>query len=280
MKCLILLLCSILFHVLLHAQTRTVSGIVRDASGQPVEAATVKVKGKTIVTTTNAQGKFDMAVPGGSVTLEVSSVGFLAKDFNAGTGDYLEIRLDQYGATLSEVVVTALGIRREKRSLGYAVSEVKGEDLTKVREINLGNALAGRVAGVNASPTATGAGGSTRIVIRGATSVRTDNQPLYVVNGIPIDNTQQGFTGADFGDGLSSLNPDDIESISVLKGGAAAALYGSRAGQGVILITTKTSRSVKGIGVEVNSSYTVERPLQTTDWQQEYGGGANGNKPV
>ncbi|MEO6639522.1 MAG: SusC/RagA family TonB-linked outer membrane protein, partial [Ginsengibacter sp.] len=180
--------------------------------------------------------------------------------------------------------VTALGVKKQRRALGYAVGEIKGEDLSKAKEINLGTALEGRVAGVNASASATGPAGSSRVIIRGATSASGNNQPLYVVDGIPIDNTQQGnagrWGGVDKGDGLSSVNPDDIANISVLKGSAASALYGYRGSGGVILITTKKGRTQKGIGVEYTTNYTIDRVLKTTDWQYQYGSGDRGLKPA
>lgn len=196
----------------------------------------------------------------------------------------MTIKLVEESEALNNVVVTALGIRRERKSLTYAVTEVGGEDLTKAREVNLGNALSGRVAGVNATSTATGPAGSSRVVIRGNGSLNGDNQPLYVVNGVPITNANQGsastFGGIDRGDGLLSINPDDIESISVLKGGTAAALYGSRAANGVILITTKSGRAQLGLGVEYNMTYTLETPRDLLDWQYEYGSGSRGVAPT
>src|SRR5690606_29398523 len=155
----------------------------------------------------------------------------------------------------------------------YSVTQLGGENLTQAREINLGNALTGRIAGVNATSTATGPAGSSRVLIRGNGSLSGDNQPLYVVNGIPINNANQGtpgtYGGRDMGDGLLSINPDDIESMSVLKGGTAAALYGSRAANGVILITTKSGKAQQGIGIEFNSTYTMESPLAIPDYQYE-----------
>ena len=166
----------------------------------------------------------------------------------------------------------------------YAVSEVGGEDLTKAREINIGNSLQGRVAGVTASGTTGGPGASSRVIIRGNGSLNGDNQPLYVVNGMPITNENTSspgtYGGIDRGNGLSSINPDDIESISVLKGGTAAALYGPRAANGVILITTKSGSVKKGIGVEFRSNFTIDQPLDLLDWQYKYGSGSDGAAPT
>jgi TonB-linked SusC/RagA family outer membrane protein len=279
------LLLALFFFFSAVAQNRPLTGIVTDAENKGIISATVKVKGKPTATTTDADGKFSLSVPEGKVILQVSSVGFELKtiDVDGATGNII-VALSLSNQQLGEVVVTALGIKKQKRVLGYAVGQVKGEDLTKAREINLGNALQGRVAGVNASGTATGPAGSSRVIIRGATSASGNNQPLYVVDGIPIDNTQQGnagrWGGADRGDGLSSFNPDDIADISVLKGSGASALYGSRGSNGVILITTKKGRAGQGIGVEYSSNYTLDKVLKTTDWQYEYGSGDLGLKPA
>jgi TonB-linked SusC/RagA family outer membrane protein len=267
------------------SQNRSVSGVVTDTEKKGIVSATVKVTGKATSTVTDADGRFSINVPEGAINLEVSSVGFVIKSVPVSAGDNnLTIVLSRNNQELGEVVVTALGVKKQKRVLGYAVGQVKGEDLTKAREINLGNALEGRVAGVNASGTATGPAGSSRVVIRGATSASGNNQPLYVVDGIPIDNTQQGsagrWGGADRGDGLSSFNPDDIADISVLKGSAASALYGYRGSGGVILITTKKGRAGQGIGVEYSSNFTMDKVFKTTDWQYEYGSGDRGLKPI
>ncbi|WP_276503619.1 SusC/RagA family TonB-linked outer membrane protein [Terrimonas pollutisoli] len=268
----------------LKAQNRSLTGLVTDAQNIGIVSATVKVKGQSNITTTNSEGRFGFSVPTGNITLEISSVGYAAREVAiAADENNVTIVLTVSNEELSEVVVTALGIKKQKRVLGYAVGQVKGDDLTKAREINLGTALSGRVAGVNASGMATGPGGSSRVVIRGATSASGNNQPLYVIDGIPIDNTQQGnagrWGGVDRGDGLSSFNPDDIADISVLKGSNASALYGSRGSNGVILITTKKGRAGQGIGVEFNSNYTMDKVLKTTDWQYEYGAGNLGEKP-
>jgi TonB-dependent SusC/RagA subfamily outer membrane receptor len=164
---------------------------------------------------------------------------------------------------LGEVVVTALGVERSTKALQYSVTEVSGDKFTQARENNVGNALAGRIAGVNVTKPSTGPAGSTRVVIRGNKSLNGSNQPLYVVDGIPMDNGGFGqaglWGGRDEGDGLTSINPDDIESITVLKGANASALYGSRGGNGVINITTKRGSKRKGIGIEFNSNYVIDK---------------------
>jgi TonB-linked SusC/RagA family outer membrane protein len=272
--------------VFLWAQTRLLSGTILDAStNQGVISATVKVKNSTTLTATNAEGKFSLQVPQGPVTLEVSSVGYTTGEINVGaTENDISFALAVANKDLSEVVVTALGIQRQKKALGFAISEVKGDELTKARTNSIVNNLVGKVAGLNVTSTATGAGGSTRVILRGNTSISGTNQPLYVVDGIPIDNANRGsageWGGRDAGDGVQMLNPDEIETITVLKGGNAAALYGARASTGVILITTKKGSKRKGVGVEVNSNFMAESIMNVTDWQYEYGHGTLGVAPT
>jgi TonB-linked SusC/RagA family outer membrane protein len=260
-----------------------IRGTVTDAAGKPVSGVSVTLKGTSTGTTTGADGKFTLDVPA-SGTLVISSVGYTMQEIPLNGQTEISVSMVEESQSLNTVVVTALGIRRDKKALSYSVTQVNGDDLNKAREINLGNALTGRVAGVNATSTATGPAGSSRVVIRGNGSLNGDNQPLYVVNGIPINNANQGnpgtFGGIDRGDGLISINPDDIESMSVLKGGTAAALYGSRAANGVIFITTKSGRGQKGLGVEYNGTYTWEKPRQLYDWQYEYGSGSRGAAPL
>lgn len=260
-----------------------ITGRVTDEIDNPVQGVTVNLKGSAAGTTTDANGQFSINVPTGG-TLVFTSVGYTSQELAISGQESLTIKLLKETQSLNTIVVTALGIKKDARSLTYAVTQVGGEELTKAREINLGNALTGRVAGVNATSTATGPSGSSRVVIRGNGSLNGENQPLYVVNGIPINNANQGspgtFGGIDRGDGLLSINPDDIESMSILKGGTAAALYGSRAANGVILITTKSGKAQKGIGVEFNSTYTLETPVKLTDWQYEYGSGSRGLAPT
>ncbi len=267
------------------AQTRQLTGKVTGPDNQPVISATLKVKGGSTMATTNADGLFSIKVPAGAGTLQISSVGFAAKEVSFGSGESnLAIILDVKADNLSEVVVTALGIKKEKKALGYALSEVKGDELTQARSNSFVNNLVGKVAGLNVSSTATGAGGSTRVILRGNTSISDNNQPLYVVDGIPIDNSNRGsagmWGGADQGDGIQMINPDEIETVSVLKGGNAAALYGARASAGVILITTKKGSKRKGLGVEVNSNATFESVIDYSDYQYSYGHGNGGVAPT
>ena len=267
------------------AQSAEVRGRVTGEGGTPIYGANVVVKGSRQGAVTDDKGEYRLQVPKGS-TLTVSFIGYVAKDVAVGNSSVLDISLAPQSSVLDEVVVTALGIRREKKALGYAISEVKGEELTQARTVNLANSLQGRVAGLNIANTATGAGGSARIIIRGNGSISGNNQPLIVVDGTPINNDNLGsagmWGGGDSGDGISSLNPDEIETISVLKGATAAALYGSRASNGVILVTTKGGKANRGIGVELNSNYVSENLLLPTykDYQYEYGAGNDGIKPT
>ncbi|QJB33371.1 SusC/RagA family TonB-linked outer membrane protein [Chitinophaga oryzae] len=264
---------------------QAITGKVTDDTGQPLSGVNILVKGTSKGTTTNAEGNFSLSVAPGS-TLVFRYLGFLPREVPVGNESQLTITLKTDEKSLGEVVVTALGIRKEKKALGYSVSEVKGEELTQARSTNIANTLSGKVAGLNVTSTATGPAGSSRIILRGNTSIdkNRNNQPLIVVDGIPINNDNLGsageYGGTDAGDGISSINPDDIATISVLKGGTAAALYGSRASNGVILITTKGGASRKGVGVEFSSNIVIDRPVvENLDWQYDYGMGLNGLKP-
>jgi TonB-linked SusC/RagA family outer membrane protein len=257
---------------------KTITGTVNNAEGQPVDGATVSAKGSSAATQTNAKGSFSLTVPNGTQRLTITSVGFEPQEISVGNQSNVAVALKSSTAQLNEVVVTALGLERNKKSLQFSSTQVGGENFTQAREISTANALAGRVAGVNVTKIATGPGGSSRVVIRGAKTLgSTLNQPLYVVDGVPIDNSNFGqagvWGGADQGDGMSSINPDDIASMTVLKGAGAAALYGSRAANGVILITTKKGTVRKGLGIEINSNYVFETVQNFTDFQLTHGNG-------
>lgn len=260
------------------SQKRTVSGKISDANGKPIPFVNVTVKGTSVGTTSNSDGVYSIAVPQGSNTLVFSYVGYKVVEVNISNRTTADVTMQEDAGELGTVVVTALGIERKSKALQYSITQVAGENLTQAREISVANALEGRVAGVNVSKIASGPGGSSRVVIRGAKTLgSTLNQPLYVVDGVPIDNSNQGqagiWGGADQGDALNSINPDDIASISVLKGASAAALYGSRAANGVILITTKKGTARKGLGIEFNSNYVLETVQNLTDFQHSYGNG-------
>jgi TonB-linked SusC/RagA family outer membrane protein len=262
------------------AQT-TVTGTVTEKSGQTVPGVSVAEKGTTNGTTTNVDGKYSLRVKPGSV-LTFSFLGYKHTELTVGSESVLNVVLESNDNALTEVVVTALGIKREKKSLGYAIQEVKGETLTAAKEPNIVNALSGKVAGLQVIRSGNGPGGSSRLTLRGNNSLSGSNQPLIVVDGIPIDN----FIGAsnndywnpslDMGNGLSDINPEDIESLTVLKGPSAAALYGSRAGNGAILITTKTGKTQKGLGITISSSIGLESIFKRPGVQTAFGQGANG----
>jgi len=269
----------LLFANVLFAQ-KTITGTVRDDNGQPVIGATIAARGSNAATQTNSEGNFSITVPNGAKTLSITSIGFTPQEVSISGQSSISVSLGTSSSKLSEVVVTALGIQRTSKSLGYSITTVGGENLTQAREISVVNSLEGRVAGVNVSKIASGPGASTRVVIRGNKTLGAGgalNQPLYVVDGIPIDNSQNGqagiWGGADLGDGMSSINPDDIATITVLKGASASALYGSRAANGVILITTKKGSAHKGLGIEVNSNYVLETVQNFTDFQTTHGSG-------
>jgi TonB-linked SusC/RagA family outer membrane protein len=262
----------------LTAQLAQVSGkIVDAATRRAIEGANVELKNLSKGTITNAEGEFIITAEKGA-TLLITAVGFESKSIQAD-GTFLTVSLSASSQQLQDVVVTALGVTSKKRALGYSVQEIKGDVLTQARETNLVNGLAGRIAGVNVVGGSNSIGGSSRVVIRGETSLAGSNQPLFVVDGIPIDNSVSASSqrqNIDYGNGAGDINPDDIESISVLKGPTAAALYGSRASNGVVLITTKKGKSSNGIGISVNSTTTFETVMLLPDYQNEYGAGRGG----
>lgn len=264
-------------------QTIKVKGVVKDAAG-PVIGATVMEKGTpNNGTVTDIDGNFTLTVKSGA-TLVISYVGMKSVEVKASSSP-VTVVLEDDSKALNEVVVTALGIKRDRKALGYGLDEVKGDAFEKAKETNVINSMAGRVAGLVVSQTAGGASGSTRVILRGSTEMTGNNQPLYVVDGVPLDNTNFGSAstagGYDLGDGISSINPDDIESMSVLKGPAASALYGSRASHGVILITTKKADGKGKFSVEYNGTLTIDQQLSKwDDIQQVYGMGSNGTYSI
>lgn len=250
------------------AQTRTVTGTILAAEEGPLPGANVVIKGSTTGTTTDNQGKFTLKIPNENAIITISSIGFLTEEIAVGNRSVIDLTLKTDVKSLAEVVVTAFGVEKEVKSLGYGVQEIKGTALTEARSSNVVNALSGKVAGLRVSSNG-GPGSGSTIQIRGASSVSGNNQPLIVVDGVPI---QQSFDKT-YGSGISEVNPDNIKEMSILKGPNAAALYGSRAANGVILITTKNGAGTKGIGVEINSNVTFERPWIKPQFQNTYGGG-------
>lgn len=262
----------------------TIKGKVTSAEdGLGLPGVSVLQKGTTNGVSTDIDGNYKLVVSEASSIIMFSSIGMQTVEITASQAGDLIMQLSNN--LLDEVVVTALGISREKKALGYAVSEVGENELSVVKESNPANSLTGKVAGVVVTQSGAGIGSGSRIVIRGNNSISANNQPLIVVDGIPIDNTGSNSGGNVYeskvsGGGISDINPDDIKSISVLKGPNAAALYGSRAGNGVILITTKKGKKGQGLGITINSNITFENPLLLPKYQNEYGQGTDGNVPA
>lgn len=256
---------------------RTVTGRVTDTGGNGMPGVNVIVKGTSAGTATDATGRYSLSVGNDAAALVFSFIGYATQEVAIGNQSTIDVTMEEDTRQLGEVVVTALGMEREVKALNYSVGEVGGEKLTQAREFNIGNSLTGRIAGVNVSAPASGPAGSTRILIRGNKTLNGDNQPLIVVDGIPMDNSGFGqagvWGGRDEGNGLSSISPDDIESITVLKGASATALYGSRGGNGVINVVTKKGTKRKGLGIDFNSNYVFEKLYDQTDLQTTYGSG-------
>ena len=276
----ILLTCLMLVFVLYAwAQDRTVSGVVTDGErGEPLPGVTVLLKGTGIGVNTDIDGKYKISVPSEGGTLVFTFIGMNRVEREIGSKSVMDISMATDVQQLSEVVVTAAGIEREARATGYAVQTIQSDEILKAREANLTNALAGKIAGVDVNASSGTVGASSRVVIRGASSVTGNNQPLYVIDGVPIQNTNiasvDRFSGVDYGNRAGDINPDDIESMTVLKGGAAAALYGQRARNGVIVITTKKGRKNTKMSVTVNSSVRFDDPFRLPDYQNEFGQGS------
>ncbi len=262
-------------------QDTKITGTVEDEFG-PVAGASVVIKGTTNGTMTDMDGHFTLeGVKKGDI-IQISFIGFATQDIPYTGQTALNVKLEEDAQKLDEVVVTALGMKRDKKALGYAMQELKGDELLSSREPNLANSLSGKVSGLQIVRSGNGVGGSSKIVLRGNNSLTGSNQPLIVVDGTPMDNFTGGVddvwgnSGADMGNGLSDINPEDIESMTVLKGASAAALYGSRAGNGVILITTKSGKKNEGLGITVNAGITTESIFLKPDMQNSFGQGSVG----
>ncbi|MGN6402301.1 MAG: SusC/RagA family TonB-linked outer membrane protein [Flavisolibacter sp.] len=274
------------------AQEKTVSGHVKnETEGTPIGGATVQVKGTGHVTATDEKGAFSIKASSGQ-TLVVSAIGFTTAEKVVGNQAVVNFDLTASSKEMEGLVVTALGISRQQKALGYSAQQVSGEELTDARSNNWSSALSGKVAGLQMTSAGSGPVNSTRITLRGDISLNpNNNNALIVVDGVPMNNrnmTSSGMNDAygagsgsdvpvDFGNGIQDINPDDIESITVLKGPGATALYGSRAGNGAILITTKSGRKGKGLGVTLNSNLSFNTVLRWPDYQYEYGQGAGNN---
>ncbi|WP_462317647.1 carboxypeptidase-like regulatory domain-containing protein, partial [Marinilabilia sp.] len=257
----------------------TVQGTVQDPGGEPIPGVNIVVGGTTQGTITNMDGEYTLDAPSDG-TLVFSFIGFTSQSVPVEGRSTINVTLEEEAVGLDEVVVTALGIKRERKALGYSMQEIGGDEVLESREANVANSLSGKVSGLQVIKSSAGPAASSKIVLRGNSSLTGDNQPLIVVDGIPVDN----FTGAenndywnpslDMGNGLGDINPEDIESMSVLKGASAAALYGSRAGNGVILITTKSGKEQKGVGITVSASLGIESIFTSPDMQMSFGQGS------
>ena len=259
----------------------TVRGRVIDTYGEPLIGATIREKGGANGTVTDVEGNFFLSVPDSAV-LQISFVGYESQEVSVKGRSMLEICLKENILLLDHVIVTALGLEKKESSLAYAVQKVRGEELNRVKEVNMITALAGKAAGVQVSKNSSGMGGSAKVSIRGVRSVAGDNQPLYVIDGVPMLNStsEQSYSAIggtanagnrDGGDGISNLNPEDVESISILKGAPAAALYGSQAANGVILITTKKGNTVGRRDIHLSTGLTFEKAFSLPEMQNSYG---------
>lgn len=264
-------------------QKSTVTGTVKAADGSLLPGLSIVVKGTTIGTTTNPDGKYTIEVAD-NATLLFSFIGFEPQEIVVGGKSVIDVTMQPSIESLDEVVVTALGIKREEKSLGYSVGTVAGEELSRVVQENVLNSMAGKVTGVQINQTG-GAGSTVSMIIRGATSMSTDNQPLFVVDGVPMSSSVNNVGGfgsdnrVDYGNAISDLDPESIESVSILKGPSAAALYGTRAGNGVVLITTKKANAKKGMKVEVTSNTVFDIPSKYLDIQSRFAFGARPYTP-
>ncbi|WP_353183891.1 SusC/RagA family TonB-linked outer membrane protein [Parapedobacter lycopersici] len=263
------------------SQERVVRGKVTNNTGEPLSGVTVMVGNTTTGTKTDDSGNYSIQIPGSNAVLHFSYLGYASQEQAVNQRQTIDVVLQGESSELSEIVVTALGIKREARSLSYSSQTIGAEQLNEAKETNLINSLQGKVAGVTITKNATGPGSSSKVLLRGNRSIFGNNQPLYVIDGVPMDNTsrEQGTGGThggrDGGDGIGMLNSDDIESMTVLKGASAAALYGSQGQNGAIIITTKRGK-VGRITVDYTGNFSVDQPFILPEVQAEYGQGAGG----
>jgi len=260
-----------------------VHGRITNEKGEVVPGATVQVKGTSKVVTANDNGEFTLNGVDDNAVLVITSVGYEKTEVNVGGQTSLTVTMKVGATAINEIVVTALGISKEERKLGYAVTTVGGEQLNKARETNVALSLGGQVAGLTVHGASGGPGSSARILLRGMPSMNSGGSPLFIINGVPMDNSQRGaageWGGSDNGDGIGNINPDDIETMTVLKGQAASALYGARASNGVIIITTKSAKKGQ-TNIEYNGNGQFDRAVNYTDYQYQYGQGLEGVKPT
>ncbi|MDG2209890.1 MAG: TonB-dependent receptor plug domain-containing protein, partial [Flavobacteriales bacterium] len=284
MKARILLFVSVLFVGTAWSQGKITGKVTDRASGESMPGVAVVVAGQGVGVFTGGDGSYSITANAASDQLHFSFIGYGSETVRLGGNSTVNVSMSA-GVNLDEVVVTALGVSREKKSLGYAVQELGNESFTQAKSENIVKSLTGKIAGVQVT-SGTAIGSSSKVILRGASSITGDNQPLFVVDGIPMDNSdysssnqQRSVGGYDYGNAIQDMNPDDIESVSVLKGPAAAALYGSRASNGAIVITTKTGKGhrasgKKGLGVSVSSTVAFNDVFVLPEYQNAYGGGA------
>ncbi|MFD1145197.1 SusC/RagA family TonB-linked outer membrane protein [Larkinella insperata] len=259
---------------------KDITGTVKDANGAGIPGVNIVIKGTTKGTTTNSAGQYSLTVDNNATVLIFSFIGSITQEIVVGDRSVIDVMLQEDSKQLNEVVVTALGIERNAKTLTYATQQIDGKKLVDVRDANFVNTLSGKVAGMVVTQGSSGPGSATRVVLRGNRSITGNNNALFVIDGVPVDNTVRGQVSSDFGgingsDGANNINPDDIESMNVLKGPAASALYGSRAANGVIMITTKKGKAGK-VSVDVNSGVQTESPFMLPKLQNTYGQGAGG----
>ena len=271
-KLMLLLACLFVGISLVTAQTQKITGVViSEEDGQPVVGASVLVKGTTQGTITDIDGNFNLAnVPSSAKTLQISYIGMQTQE--VAIKPNLKVVLRSDAQQIDEVVVTAMGIKRSEKALGYAATSVGGEKIAESRTSDVMSSLAGKIAGVQISSTSSDPGASNSVIIRGVSSLSGTNQPLYVVDGVPLNNSTVYSTdglnsGYDFGNGANAINPDDVANMTILKGAAATALYGSRAANGVVMITTKSGRKEKGVGIEYNGGVQWSTVLRLPEFQ-------------
>lgn len=259
----------------LYAQQHVVTGTVYGDTGEGLPGVNVVLKNTTIGAITDVDGNFSITVPNAQAALVFTFIGYETAEEIVGDRVRIEVTLTPSATSLNEVVVTAMGIESETKSLGYAVGRVSGEDIGNSSEVNILNALAGKVAGLQISSSSGGVGSSTRMTLRGISSLGGNSQPLLVIDGVPVNNSSVATGTVDWGSGVNELNPQDVAEVVVLKGASAAALYGSRAANGAIVITTKSGAPGKGFGIDFTSSLTLSKPLRLPDYQNDYGEGVS-----
>lgn len=282
-----LLMFLLLFGIFYQIEAQKITGKILDDAGTPLIGVNVLVKGTYLGTISDADGSYTLDIPSdvSAPTLQFTYVGYKAIEIPVAGKTSMEVTMSEDATAIDEVVVTALGIKKESKKLGYSVTSVNTSEMVDNRTTNVIESLVGKVAGLNITPPAAGANSSMQIRLRGQSAFAgANNSPLIVINGLPIDQGARGADGLgtprDNGDNMSNINPDDIESMTVLKGAAAASIYGSRAANGAIIITTKTGNKNSGIGVEYTSSYSTQKPLNFFDFQTEFGQGQAGKRPT